>query len=65
MVQLHSNRRRIGVVRPTNDVDIVLHVETTRGVAAASARALESIGYELVPSIDLGTKPSTAFAAVR
>jgi len=35
-----------------NDVDIVLHVETTRGIASETARALESLGYELAPSIE-------------
>lgn len=34
MTQLHSIHHGLGVVRPTNDVDIVLHVETVRGVAA-------------------------------
>lgn len=52
MAQLHGIHARVDAVRPTNDVDIVLHVETTRGVASESARALESLGYELVPSID-------------
>lgn len=37
---------------PTNDVDIVLHVETTRGIVSETARALESLGYELAPSFD-------------
>lgn len=46
MTQLHGIRAGIGVVRPTNDVDVVLHVETTRGLAAATATALESLGYE-------------------
>lgn len=40
------------MIRPTNDVDIVLHVETTRGVAAEAANVLESIGYMFAPSID-------------
>ncbi|AIY17860.1 hypothetical protein GUY44_19955 [Pimelobacter simplex] len=52
MAQLHGIRAGIDAVRPTNDVDIVLHVETTRGVAAETARALESLGYVLAPSID-------------
>jgi hypothetical protein len=52
MAQLHGIHAGIDAVRPTNDVDIVLHVETTRGVASDTARALESLGYELVPSID-------------
>src|SRR5258706_16343032 len=50
MTQLHCIRGRFAVIRPTSDVDIVLHVETTRGVAAAAATALESLGYELTPS---------------
>jgi predicted nucleotidyltransferase len=52
MTQLHAINAGIGVVRPTNDVDIALHVETTSGVAAETAKVLESLGYELAPSID-------------
>ena len=52
MTQLHGIHRGIDTLRPTNDVDIVLHVETTRGIAAATAKALESLGYEFTPSID-------------
>jgi len=52
MTQLHAIRRGIDAVRPTNDVDIVLHIETTRGVATETAAVLESLGYELTPSID-------------
>jgi hypothetical protein len=51
MTQLHAIRHGIDAIRPTNDVDIVLHVETTRGVAGETASALESLGYELTPSI--------------
>jgi len=53
MAQLHCIHKGLDVVRPTNDVDIVLHIETTRGVAATAARALESLGYELMPSVDV------------
>lgn len=52
MVQLHAINAGIGVVRPTNDVDIVLHIESSRGVPARTAAALESIGYQLLPGID-------------
>ena len=52
MTQLHGIHRGIDTSRPTNDVDIVLHVETSRGVAAETADALESLGYEFRPSID-------------
>lgn len=52
MVQLHAVHRRLDVIRPTNDVDIVLHIESTRGAPTAAAEALESLGYRLAPSID-------------
>lgn len=52
MTQLHGIHRGIDGLRPTNDVDIVLHVETTRGVAAETASALETLGYEFSRSID-------------
>jgi len=52
MTQLHAIHRGIDAIRPTNDVDIVLHIETTSGVAAETASALESLGYVLSPSID-------------
>jgi hypothetical protein len=52
MTQLHCMHRGLDVVRATNDVDIVLHIETTRGVATVAANALESLGYELAPPTD-------------
>lgn len=52
MVQLHCINHGLGIVRPTNDVDIVLHIETSRGVAAEAAAALRSIDYELRPAVD-------------
>jgi hypothetical protein len=52
MAQLHCIHKGLDVIRPTNDVDVVVHVETTRGVAAAAASALESLGYELTVPTD-------------
>jgi hypothetical protein len=52
MTQLHTIDHGIGVVRPTNDVDIVLHIETMRGVPGTVATALEELGYRLQHSID-------------
>ncbi|MFJ9367643.1 hypothetical protein ACIRRA_24925 [Nocardia sp. NPDC101769] len=63
MTQLHTIHHGIGIVRPTNDVDIVLHIETRRGIPAASATALEGLGYQLQPSID--PRNSTAHRFVR
>jgi hypothetical protein len=52
MTRLHSVHRGLGVVRPTNDVDIVLHIETARGVPTKAATALESLGYRLQEKVD-------------
>jgi hypothetical protein len=52
MVQLHAVHQGIGIIRPTNDVDIMLHIETSRGVPAATADALESLGYRLTAPLD-------------
>jgi hypothetical protein len=52
MVQLHAVLAGLPVVRPTNDVDVLLHIETGRGRAAQVANALEQLGYRLAPSID-------------
>lgn len=52
MTQMHAIHRGIGVVRPTNDVDVVLHIETSRGIPDKTATALESLGYRLATGID-------------
>ena len=52
MTQLHTVHHGIGVTRPTNDVDIALHIETDRGVPDATARALETLGYEFQAAFD-------------
>ena len=52
MAQMHAINRGIDAVRPTNDVDIVLHIETERGTPGATIAALERIGYQMLTSID-------------
>jgi hypothetical protein len=52
MTQLHGIHRGVTAIRPTLDVDMVLHIETSPGVVADAARALESLGYQFAPSID-------------
>jgi hypothetical protein len=52
MTQMHAINRRVDAVRPTNDVDIVVHIETTRGMPNATADALEQIGYKIKANID-------------
>lgn len=61
MTQLHTIRYGLGVVRPTNDVDIVLHIETRRGTPNAVATALEGLGYRFQPSIDARNKTAHRF----
>lgn len=63
MTQLHTIDHGLGIVRPTNDVDIVLHIESMRGVPNAVAAALESLGYRFQPSID--ARNNTAHRFVR
>lgn len=61
MVQLHAVHHRVGTIRPTNDVDIVLHVETSRGLPAVAADALESLGYRLTTPVDPRNKTAHRF----
>ena len=61
MVQLHGIAAGLPVVRPTNDVDVLLHVETARGRAAQVARGLEELGYQLAPGIDPRTGTAHRF----
>lgn len=61
MVQLHAVAAGLPVVRPTDDVDVLLHVETGRGRALQIATALEGLGYRLKPSIDPRTGTAHRF----
>lgn len=61
MTQLHTIHHGIGVVRPTNDVDIVLHIESMRGTPSKVATALEALGYRFQPSIDPRTNTAHRF----
>lgn len=63
MTQLHTIHHGLGIVRPTNDVDIVLHIETQRGVPNKVATALEGLGYRFQTSID--ERNNTAHRFVR
>lgn len=60
MTQLHAAHRGIWAVRPTDDVDIVLHVERNAEPSAA-ASALEALGYTLVEPMDPREKTAHRF----
>lgn len=61
MTQLHTIHYGVGIVRPTRDVDIVLHIESARGVPNATAAVLENLGYRFQPSIDARTNSAHRF----
>jgi hypothetical protein len=61
MVQLHGAVAGLPVVRPTNDVDVLVHVESGRGRVGELARVLEALGYELRPSLDPRTGTAHRF----
>lgn len=52
MVQLHAIHHQIDAIRPTNDVDLIVHVESGEGRPSIVAAALESLDYQLSASID-------------
>jgi hypothetical protein len=61
MVQLHAMACGVGAVRPTNDVDLIVHIETRRGRPNKIASALHKLGYELRPSLDPRVKTAHRF----
>ena len=61
MVQLHAVAAGLPVVRPTNDVDVLVHVESGRGRPALVPGALEELGYQLRPGIDPRTGTAHRF----
>lgn len=65
MAQLHGIHHGIDTNRPTSDVDMVLHIETTPDVATQTANALESIGYELSPPMDQRSNTTHRFTRRR
>ena len=52
MAQLWGVHHRIAAVRPTRDVDMLVHAETARGRASTVAAGLHTLGYELIPPVD-------------
>jgi hypothetical protein len=47
MVQMHALAAGIDGIRPTDDLDMPLHVEVITGVAQDAARHLDQLGYQL------------------
>jgi hypothetical protein len=51
MVQIHSLLSGISIVRPTDDLDMLLHIEIATGLPAEAARQLGRLGYALQPPL--------------
>lgn len=47
MVQVHSAHAGLGITRPTNDVDMLLHIETGATTFRHTRSAVESLGFAL------------------
>lgn len=47
MVQAHVLHAGLGVARPTDDVDVVLHIETGAISWSAARTSLRGLGYRL------------------
>ncbi len=48
MVQAHALAHGITVIRPTDDLDVLLHIEVVTGVASDTHAALTQLGYDLL-----------------
>ncbi|MDQ1719579.1 MAG: hypothetical protein QOE89_3532 [Pseudonocardiales bacterium] len=48
MVQAHALAHGITVIRPTDDLDVLLHIEVLTGVASDTHTALTMLGYDLL-----------------
>lgn len=52
MVQAHAMAHGIEAIRPTADLDVLLHIEIEPAVVSEAHNALSELGYELQPPFD-------------
>lgn len=57
MVQLHAVHAGLAVHRATDDIDVVLHVETGATTFAEASRTLSKLGYRWVRSLSAEVPP--------
>jgi hypothetical protein len=65
MVQLHALGRDIHVVRPTDDLDLLLHIEVHAGIPRDAHRSVTALGYELREPSDPRSKAAPHYRYVR
>ncbi len=65
MVQLHALGHDIGIVRPTDDLDVLLHVEVDPDIARDAHRSITRLGYELREPCDPRSRAAPHYRYVR
>jgi hypothetical protein len=65
MVQLHALGHDIHIVRPTDDLDVLLHVEVDPDIARDAHRLITELGYELREPSDVRSKAAPHYRYVR
>ncbi len=65
MVQAHAMAHGIDAVRPTEDLDVLLHVDLSSGVITDSDRVITGLGYVLQEPADARRKRSPHYRYVR
>lgn len=58
MVQVHSLAHDVVVLRPTDDLDLLLDVEISRSVTSDAHHQIRSVGYVLQGRVDSRSKAS-------
>lgn len=52
MVQLHAVNAGMEITRPTEDVDVLVHIETSTALVPGVAESLRQLGYEILEPMD-------------
>lgn len=65
MVQAHALAHDVAVVRPTDDLDLLLDIEVSRSVASDTHRQISSLGYVLQGPLDSRSKSSPHYRYLR
>ena len=65
MVQAHSLAHGVTVTRPTNDVDVLLHVEIDTAAAEQAHESITGLGYRLREPVDARRKEGKPSLSLR
>lgn len=65
MVQTHALAHGITGIRPTDDLDVLLHIEMLTGVASDTHTALTTLGYDLLKPMQRKVRLTGTCAARR